>query len=107
MVGQKPNGSGSAVLRSGRRAPADGPAAARPYGRRMPTEIHLDTPRENVSALLIRLDRIAASTETLRAMTDHNGGEFSPSLPPLLHSLERDLTFAAREIHRLTGCLPR
>jgi hypothetical protein len=74
----------------------------------MPREItHIDTPREIVGALLLRLDRIAAATETLRAMTDHNGGELSPSLPPLLQSLERDLTFATREIDRLTGCLPR
>jgi hypothetical protein len=74
----------------------------------MPTEItHIDTPHEIVAALLIRLDRIAAATETLRAMTGHNGGELSPSLPPLLQSLERDLMFATREIDRLTGCLPR
>jgi hypothetical protein len=74
----------------------------------MPTEFaHIDTPREIVGALLIRLDRIAAATETLRAMTDHNKGELSPSLPPLLQSLERDMTFAARDIDRLNGCLPR
>ena len=29
------------------------------------------------------------------------------SLPPLLQSLARDLSFATREIERLNGCLPR
>jgi hypothetical protein len=73
----------------------------------MPTKItHADTPREIVAALLIRLDRIAASAETLRAMTDHTHGELSPSLPPLLQSLERDLLFASRDIDRLNGSLP-
>jgi hypothetical protein len=73
----------------------------------MPSEAgHSDTPRELVSALLTRLDRIAASAETLRAMTDHTHGEQSPSLPPLLQSLERDLKFASREIDRLNGSLP-
>jgi hypothetical protein len=66
-----------------------------------------ETPREIVDTLLIRLDRIAAARETLRAMTGHNKGEHSPSLPPLLQSLERDLTFAARCIERLNGSLPR
>jgi hypothetical protein len=74
----------------------------------MPREsTHSDTPREIVAALLTRLDRIAASAETLRAMTDHTHGEQSPSLPPLLQSLERDLKFASREIDRLHGSLPR
>jgi hypothetical protein len=68
---------------------------------------HFDTPREIVSALLARLDRIAAATETLRAMTDHTHGELSPSLPPLLRDLERDLLFATRDIDRLNGSLPR
>jgi hypothetical protein len=71
-----------------------------------PESTHTDTPREILHALLIRLDRIAAATDTLRAMTDHNKGELSPSLPPLLHSLERDMTFAARDIHRLGDALP-
>ena len=74
----------------------------------MPTEpTHADTPREIVAALLTRLDRIAAAAETLRAMTGHNRGELSPSLPPLLRSLERDLQFASRTIDRLDGSLPR
>jgi hypothetical protein len=76
-----------------------------PYGRRMPP--NTDTPHEIVGTLLIRLDRIAAARETLRAMTGHNAGELSPSLPPLLQSLSRDLTFATREIERLNACLPR
>jgi hypothetical protein len=67
---------------------------------------HLETARESVTELLGRLDRIAASAETLRAMTDHNHGELSPSLPPLLRSLERDLVFASRDIQRLAGALP-
>jgi hypothetical protein len=66
---------------------------------------HIDTPHEIVSALLTRLGRIAAATETLRAMTDHTGGVSSPSLPPLLHSLKRDVTFATRDIDRLDSCL--
>ena len=74
----------------------------------MPSEsTHSDTPREIIDALLIRLDRIAAARETLRAMTGHNKGELSPSLPPLLQSLKRDTTFAAREIDRLSDCLAR
>lgn len=73
----------------------------------MPTEItHTDTPREIVAALLTRLGRIGAAAETLRAMTDHTHGELSPSLPPLLESLERDLLFASRDIDRLNGSLP-
>jgi|1186.fasta_scaffold1177800_2 hypothetical protein len=74
----------------------------------MSTEItHTDTPHEIVGALLIRLDRIAAAAETLRSMTGHNHGELSPSLPPLLQSLGRDLLFATRDIDRLNGSLPR
>jgi hypothetical protein len=68
---------------------------------------HIHTPRELVAALLTRLDRIAAAAETLQAMTDHARGELSPSLPPLLQSLERDLLFASRDIDRLNGSLPR
>src|SRR4051794_19498356 len=87
---------------------ADGPSPTRAYGRRMSTEItHTDTPHEIVGALLIRLDRIAAAAETLRSMTGHNHGELSPSLPPLLQSLGRDLLFATRDIDRLNGSLPR
>jgi hypothetical protein len=71
------------------------------------TTTHSGTPRETVTALLTRLDRIAAATETLRAMTDHTHGELSPSLPPLLETLDRDLRFASRAIERLTGSLPR
>ena len=74
----------------------------------MPDErAHTDTPREIVHALLTRLDRIAAAAETLRAMTDHTHGEHSPSLPPLLKSLERDLRFASHDIDRLHGSLTR
>jgi hypothetical protein len=73
----------------------------------MTTQItHVDTPHEIISALLIRLDRIAAARETMRAMTGHNHGELSPSLPPLLRSLAGDLAFATRDIDRLTGNLP-
>jgi hypothetical protein len=65
------------------------------------------TPREAVRALLRRLDRIAASAETLRAMTDHTGGTGSPSLPPLLSDLERDLSLAARELAAArAACVP-
>jgi len=65
------------------------------------------TPQEGVAALLARLDRIAAARETVSAMTGHSRGELSPSLPPLLDSLARDLTFAARDVERLRGALPR
>jgi hypothetical protein len=67
---------------------------------------HTDTPREIVGTLLTRLDRITAAAQTLRAMTDHTDGDRSPSLPPLLQSLERDLLFASRDIDRLNGSLP-
>lgn len=71
----------------------------------MPSES--DTPHDIVVALLTRLDRIAASADTLRHMTGHTHGELSPSVPPLLRSLERDLQFAAREIGRLDASLSR
>lgn len=71
----------------------------------MPDQIA--APREAVRALLRRLDRIAASAETLRAMTDHTGGTGSPSLPPLLRDLERDLSIASREVAAVrAACAP-
>lgn len=63
--------------------------------------------REAVRALLRRLDRISAGAETLRAMTDHTGGTGSPSLPPLLSDLERDLSIASRELDGVrAACAP-
>jgi hypothetical protein len=63
--------------------------------------------QQAVRALLRRLDRIAASADTLRAMTDHTGGTGSPSLPPLLRDLERDLSIAARELATVrAACAP-
>jgi hypothetical protein len=59
---------------------------------------HFTAPRETVDSLLTRLDRIAAAADTMRAMTGHTNGTSSPSLPALLHDLERDLMIASRDI---------